>query len=497
MLQVRVLGPVEVAVGDRLIDLGGPKPRLALTLLLLEPNRTVSADRLIETLWDGSKPADPRAALQVNISNLRRALDGADLTIDFANGGYVARLDPDTIDARRFVELVATGTRLVATDPQTAATVLRDALALWHGRPFGDLGDEPALAAEVTRLEDARLQALDQRIAADLALGHHERCLEDLRGLTAEHPLREGFWGKLVLALYRSGRQGDALAAYERAATRLQEELGVDPSPALQELQKKVLRQDDSLDAPAPRGIHQQDSAPERTIRGYALLEEVREGRLGTIHRARQPGSGRPVAIEVVAGELADDPELVRRFGTVTAQAARLDHPGIAGLEDAWRRPGEACLVSTWVAGRTLRSGDGERWEPAEVADLVADVAGALDHAQRAGLPATDLSPHDIVVDDTGRAVLTNLAAISLDVPAPGRRRPLTRTRTGGGAGDTVPALALRCDGIGRGCFGGGDMRDLNALVHARSFGQAARRDRGGHRQPGGDIVAMLGEMTG
>lgn len=441
-VRLRVLGPVEASAAGRTLDLGGPKPRLVLALLVLEPNRTIPADRLIDALWSDDRPADPRAALQVKVSNLRRVLETVDVGIVYANGGYAARVEPEAVDAHRFVELVGTGTRAVPVDPRGAAMILRDALGLWRGRPFGDLADEPALAPEVARLEETRLRALELRIRADLAVGEHERTIDELHRLTAEHPLREGFLQLLMVALYRDGRQADALAAYDQAATVLRDELGLDPSPPVRQLHAKVLRQDASLEARSLRGGDGDDA--ERSLRGYRLLEPVGSGHLGTIHRARQPGSDQLVAVEVIQGEVVDRPGFVQRFAAATECVAQLDHPHLARLEDAWREPGEACLVSEWVSGETLQTARGDGgWPPERVVDLVAGLAGALDHAHHHGVTASDLSLRDVVVDRDGRAIITGLAGFALREAVPEQQGdPGRQADRGNGARPDVLRLA-------------------------------------------------------
>lgn len=441
LVRIQVLGQIEATVDGRELNLGGPKPRLALAMLLLEPNRAVSTDRLVDALWGDERPVDPRAALQVNLSNLRREFADAELAIEHRNGGYVARLDPDAVDMHRFTDLVSEGSRIVPADPRRGATVLRDALGLWRGRPFGDLADEPALVSEVARLEETRLRAVEKRVAADLSLGDHERVLEELQPLTREHPLREGFWVQLMLALYRCGRQVDALAAYDEASRRLREDLGLDPSPALRDMQAKVLRQDASLEV-SPAAAAGPADEDERTVRGYTLYEEVRPGRLGTVHRGRQPGTDAPVAVEVIDVDAAADETLARCFGAVTERITGLDHDDLATLVDAWRGPRTAYLVSEWVDGEpldeTLRDGP---WEPERLTDLVEDVASVLDHVHGHGETASDLRPRDIVVDHVGRPVLTGLAASTLSRIVHGAQEP----DVPGGERPDVARLARIC----------------------------------------------------
>ncbi|MDX1658896.1 MAG: BTAD domain-containing putative transcriptional regulator [Nitriliruptorales bacterium] len=245
-----MLGPLELAAdGDRL-SLGGPKQRAVLTVLAARAGEVVPTDTLADVVWGGDEPANPQQSLQVYVSNLRGVLDeaGIEAAIERHGEGYVLRIEPDLVDVHRFEHRVDEGTGLVSGDPERAASLLRDTLRLWRGRPFGDLADHGALRGEVTRLEEARLRAIEARIEADLARGGGGELVGELRRLADEHPLRERLWAHLMVALYRSGRQGEALEAYEQARRTLAEELGADPSPRLREVHAAVLRQDPSLE---------------------------------------------------------------------------------------------------------------------------------------------------------------------------------------------------------------------------------------------------------
>lgn len=206
------LGGVTVTRDDgEELPLGGPKQRMVLALLVCAPGRVVTTDRLVESVWPEAAPANPVGAVQVYVSNLRRVLEGVEL--EHRDEGYVLHIEPDRVDAERFADLVERGTSAVDGDPASAASVLREALALWRGPPFGQLGDAPALSGERARLEELRLRAVEARVDADLALGRHDDLIGELGELTATHRLRERFWSQLMLALYRAGRQGEALQA--------------------------------------------------------------------------------------------------------------------------------------------------------------------------------------------------------------------------------------------------------------------------------------------
>ena len=249
-IDFRLLGPLEVAEHDRLLPLGGAKQRSLLALLLLEANRVVATERLIDELWGESPPATVAKSIQVYVSRLRRQLgDGRIVT---RAPGYLLNVDPSELDLGRFERLVAEAR---GADPRDAEHKLRAALALWRGPPLADLAYEPFAQAPIARLQELRLAALEQRIEAQLAAGGHAELVGELEALVAEQPLRERVRGQLMLSLYRCGRQAEALDAYQAARTALVEQLGLEPGRQLRELHQAILAQDAALDLrPRPRG---------------------------------------------------------------------------------------------------------------------------------------------------------------------------------------------------------------------------------------------------
>ena len=245
-LEVRLLGPLEVLKDGRPVALGGPKPRTLLATLALESGRVVSVDRLVENLWPASAPETALHAVQVYVAQLRKTLGRQ--VIAKRPPGYGLELESDCIDVNRFARLVGEGrAALQAGSPETAEPVLREALTLWRGPALADFLYEPFAQGEIARLEELRLVALEERIDTDLELGRHLELAPELEALVQAEPLRERPRGQLMLALYRSGRQADALAAYRAAREALVEELGIEPGPELKELEAAILRQDDSL----------------------------------------------------------------------------------------------------------------------------------------------------------------------------------------------------------------------------------------------------------
>jgi DNA-binding SARP family transcriptional activator len=257
-MEFRILGPLEVEDEGRLIPVGGTKQRALLALLLLHASEVVSQDRLIDELWAGSPPDSGRAALQVHVSQLRKAL-GRDLILT-QPPGYLIRVSDGELDLHRFGRLVA---RARTEEPAQAARLLREGLALWRGAPLAELGDFFA-PAERARVEEQRLAALEQWIEAELALGRHAELVPELEGLVREHPLRERLRGQLMLALYRCGRQADALSVYGQGRRLLQEELGLEPGEDLRRLERAILNHDPSLESPVVAGAKRPSVAKRR-----------------------------------------------------------------------------------------------------------------------------------------------------------------------------------------------------------------------------------------
>src|SRR5919198_4471914 len=236
-MEFRILGPLEVVEDDQALDLGGPKQRSLLAALLLERNRPVSADRLSEALWEEMPPETATKALQVYVAALRKALGRE--RIETTPAGYVLRVQAGELDSERFEQLVSDGS-------------LPEALALWRGPPLGDFAYQHFAQPEIGRLEELRLACLEARIEQELGAGRHAELVAELEALLAEHPLRERLRAQLMLALYRCGREAEALEVYREGRRALVDELGLEPSRQLRELHEAILRQDPALDLALP-----------------------------------------------------------------------------------------------------------------------------------------------------------------------------------------------------------------------------------------------------
>ena len=260
MIELRVLGPIEVLRDGEPVPITGDKERALLALLAIRRGEVVSSDHLIDQLWGERLPHNPGNALQAVVSRLRRTL-GNDVIVT-KKPGYALSLESESIDATRFEDLLQRATRIGADDPSHASEVLSEALSLWRGAPYSDLTYEDFVQTERARLEDLNLAAREEKIASDLAAGRNRDALADLEGLVAAHPLRERLRANFMLALYRSGRQSDAIAAYHETRRVLGEELGVDPGPDLEAVYNLILRHDPSLQAP----IDQRDGGPRSNL---------------------------------------------------------------------------------------------------------------------------------------------------------------------------------------------------------------------------------------
>lgn len=394
-MELQVLGPVRVTDEGAEVSLGGARQRRLLAVLVLGDGRAVAVDSIVDAVWgDGSPPDGAVKTLQSYVSRLRGSI--GETAIDSAPGGYRLRPGPAmTIDAQEF-ERTLRETR--QAQPLDALPLLEDGLARWRGTAYGEYAHEPWCRPAAARLDELRLAALEQRCQALLELGRHGDAAADLERLVAEHPLRERFRSQLMLSLHRSGRQVEALRAFQTYRNYLADETGLEPSLELVQLERKIAVGDPSL----------RFLASGRALRGYVLTEPLGEGAFGTVYRALQPSVGREVAVKVVRPELADDPAYVRRFEGEARLVARLEHPHIVPLYDFWREPGGAYLVFRMLKGGSVEDSRSTPWPVDRVSRLVTEIGSALAVAHAADVVHRDVKPANLLFDETGNCYLAD-----------------------------------------------------------------------------------------
>jgi len=368
-MEFRVLGPLELWDEGGEVSLSGPKPRALLAVLLLHANEVVPSDRLIDELWGEDSPDGAAAALRVNVSRLRKALPPDVLTT--RSPGYLVRVGPDQLDLHRFERLVDEGRSLLARGlAADAAERLNDALSLWRGPALADFAYESFAQAAIVRLDEIRLAAIELRIDADLALGRHDELVGELDALVAEHPLRERLRMYLMTALYRSGRQAEALDAYQDARRALVDELGIEPSAALQQRERAILQQDPALDVEAAAATHVR-RVTERSIL-VALTHETQVD-----------------ALLAVAESLVLDPPRVTILARLVSDAA--DLRSASAWLDERRSALEARGVVTRATSFTSTAPGGELARLATELDVDLLLANAPDELLAEGAPDEQL----------------------------------------------------------------------------------------------------------
>jgi DNA-binding SARP family transcriptional activator len=417
-MHFQILGPLRVTDGDeREIALGGAKPAALLAMLVARANEVVPSDQLIEELWDGRPPPTANKTLQVHISRLRRALapagNGSGSPVVTRSGGYVLEVDPDRIDALRFERLVAEGNAALGEGAHArASSRLRAALALWRGEPFTDFAYASFAQDPIARLEGMRTVALEAAIEAELALGRHAELIPELKSLLKRHPLSERLRAQLMLALYRSGRQAEALGVYRAGRRILVDRLGIEPSAELRELERAILAHDAEIAAPAPRRRSPETQPPRQAgglLVGYdeelaalqEALEQMLTGRGAVALVSGEPGVGKT--------RLADELASVARARGAQVAWGRSWEGGGAPPFWAWIQ-----LLRALVADRdavSLRT---------ELGPAAGDLAQLLPELRdlRAGSEAADVSD-----PEEGRFQLYNAVAGFLDRVA--ARQPL------------------------------------------------------------------------
>jgi len=336
-MDFRLLGPLEVVDDEHPLALGGVKQRLVLAILLLHANEVVSTDRLLEGLWGAAPPATAAKSIQLYVSRLRRGLGPGRLAT--RTPGYVLRIEPAELDLACFERLLAEARR---ADPGAAARKLRDALALWRGPALADLAYEPGLHADVARLGELRLTAVEARIDAELATGRDAELVAELESLVVAHPLRERLRAQLMRALYRSSRQAEALHVYRVAQRELAEELGLEPGEELKQLERAILRHDPELDAPArERRLATARPPPERSL----LVVPASLAGLDPLLALAAPLAVSEPVRELIIACVVGPEELGSATADLAARGQRLREAGLAVRTAAFASPAPAADI--------------------------------------------------------------------------------------------------------------------------------------------------------
>ncbi|HEY5361953.1 MAG TPA: BTAD domain-containing putative transcriptional regulator [Streptosporangiaceae bacterium] len=463
-MQVRLFGELEAVAEGVPVLVRGAKQRALLALLALQRGRPVSADRLIDVLWGDGQASNPANALQAQIGQLRRTFGAA--AILTSEAGYALAVGPDDVDVVRFGQLVAEGRRLAGDgEAALASAALGEALGLRRGEPLAEFADAGFADAERAHLDELTLVAVEARAGADLMLGRHGELAGELEAQCRQHPLRERLWELLILALYRAGRQAEALRAYTEVRDRLVDELGIDPGPALRELQTRILAQDPSLapasPAPVPAAAPPSSAGNLRARLSRfvgrdaelrQLCEAVRSSRLVTLTGPGGTGKTR-LAVEAAAAvreEHRDGAWLVELAGVVEpdgvapAAAAALG-AGAAALPGAQPAGSTTELIVRYLAGRSLVVVlDNCEHVISEAAALADTLAGAVPGLRLIATSREPLGvPGEVLVPVGG---LAPLAAVELFVDRARAVRP--GFLPDGPAGDVIEDICRRLDGL-------------------------------------------------
>jgi len=414
-MRVRVLGDIRAGNSGRAGLISNERQQRILAALVIAGHSGLGVEQLVTRVWDeAEEPPDAVRALRTYVNRLRNALgDNGGELVATRPGGYSLAAVPEDIDSAVFERKMAEASREL--DQYMALELYDEALGLWSGAAYGDLAHLDWVRPEAVRLEELRLSAKESRLLIRLDADRHADVAADAGRLILENPYREQFTAIRATALYRSGRQVEALAELEQHRARLRGDLGVDPSPELQELELKILNHDRDLASSDAGG---------RKLRGYRLGNRIGEGAYSIVYRATQPSIGREVAIKVIRKELANERDFIRRFEAEAQLVARLQHPRIVPLYDFWREADSAYLVMPWLEGgslaKRLRAGPSSLEETVRV---VRHVAAGLDFSHDRGVIHRDVKPSNVLLDSEGNAYISDfgiaLTEISVTDEAP------------------------------------------------------------------------------
>lgn len=406
MIDLRALGDIAVTASGRDVAIGGPRQRRLLAMLLIHRNTVVSSDRLIDAVFAGEPTPGAATTLRSYVARIRRVIESdPSIELETRSPGYRLVVPDDQFDVGRFESRIGAARHgLSGVDVSHAGDLLRSALDQWHGSPYAEFADEEWAQPEAQRLTELRLVAYELYFEAELALGRSGEAVAELELLHAEHPLRDGFTERLMVALYRSGRQVEALRVFDGYRRLLADELGLDPSPTLLAVEQRILQHDPGLLESEMAG---------QGLRGYRLSERLGLGADGAVVAARVPGLKRDLVMRVVGPDVADDPDFIRSFEARIRRIAGIRSPGLVPIHDYWREAGVAYVVIERMRGGSLA--DRLRTAPLdadEIRRLVERVGGALDEAAAEGVVHGRVSARNVLFDEHGTPFLTDFALI-------------------------------------------------------------------------------------
>ena len=411
MIEFRSLGSLAVLERGDVVSVGGARQRRLLAMLLIHRGTVVSVDRLAEAVFAGEPTEAAGTTLRSYIARIRKTLGSSDPDVSVVTQapGYLLQAPASTTDVGRFESLLNDSQQLLSRGEASHATVaLREALALWKGDAYAEFADEDWARPEAQRLTELRTIAEERLIDAELACGSNAEVIGRLDGLIDEHPLRESFRTQLMIALYRSGRQADALRSFRRYREQLGDEVGLEPSPAMFELERRILDHDPTVALAEPVG---------EPLLGYRLGARLGTSINGTVHEARLPGVDDEFVVHILRGDRVDTPEFVRLFEANARELAGLQHPAVLPIHDYWREPGAAYVVARRVRMRTLR----DRLEEGplllgELSRLVDRVGGALTAAAERSIFHGSVSIDNVLIDEIDRFFVSNFGIVH-DIP--------------------------------------------------------------------------------
>jgi WD40 repeat protein/DNA-binding SARP family transcriptional activator len=415
VIDLHALGSVAVTSAGRDVAIGGARQRRLLAMLLIHRDSVVSSDRLIDAVFAGEPTRAAATTLRSYVARIRRVIGrDSSIRLETTAPGYRLVVPDDRFDVPLFEsQLAAARAGLSGADVSGAVDALRAALGLWRGRPYAEFADEDWARPEAQRLEELRLVAYELLFEAELALGRSGEAVAELEVLHDEQPLREGFTERLMVALYRTGRQVEALRVFKKYRRLLGDELGLDPSPVLLAVEQRILQHDASLLDPGVTG---------QTLRGYRLAERLGAGTDGAVVAVRVPGGGRDLVMRMIGPAVADDPGFIRRFEARVRMIAGIRHAGIVPIYDYWREVGGAYVVVARLRGGSLD--DRLRRSPltrAELQTLVERVGGALVAAAERGIVHGQVSARNVLFDHGGVPFLSDFALVEIDGISPHR----------------------------------------------------------------------------